>query len=224
MSVSILNRIKPFIAIFLGALCTQCGTTPSRTLPPPVETPPAETLQSGDLAFRMGRSIESEAIAAASKNSDKYSHIGVVLRVGASAHIVHIEPKRDDNERIKCEQLADFFAPEQASAGVIVRLNDLTEQQRQIIHAQCIQATQSAICFDHDYMLSDTTAMYCTELTEWIFAKADIDLSEGRRHRLPLASEAVILPCDILQRGDISIIWRFPHPSGERPPYTTDKN
>ena len=88
-------------------------------------------------------------------------------------------------------------------------MDSLSDNQRAIITKHAIDAVNSPIRFDHDYSLSDTTRMYCTELTEWVFSKADIELSQGKRHHLPLTAEAVILPRDILSRNDLTIVWEF---------------
>lgn len=211
MPISILNRLTAIILFFFFAALSGCGTTPSATSLRYVEplSPPIDSLRSADLAFRLGRTLQSSAIAAGTDKESRYSHIGVILRQADDVSVIHIEPCRDGDEGVKRESLEDFFAPDKASAGAIVRLGNLSDSQRQIISQYLLLATRSPISFDHDYSLSDTTRMYCTELTEWAYSKADITLSEGRCHRLPLASEPVILPQDILKRADAIKIWEF---------------
>ena len=211
MPISTLNRLTSIILFFFFVALSGCGTTPSATSLRHVETLslPIDSLRSADLAFRLGRTLQSSAIAAGADKESRYSHIGVILRQADNVSVIHIEPCRDEDEGVKRESLEDFFAPDKASAGAIVQLGNLTDSQRQIISQYLLLATRSPISFDHDYSLSDTTRMYCTELTEWAYSKADITLSEGRCHRLPLASEPVILPQDILKRADVVRIWGF---------------
>lgn len=211
MPISTLNRLTAIIFVLTSAALSGCGTTPSATSLRHVEplSPPIDSLRSADLAFRLGRTLQSSAIAAGADNESRYSHIGVILRQVDNVSVIHIEPCRDEDEGVKRESLDDFFAPDKASAGAIVRLGNLSDSQRQIISQYLLLAAHSSISFDHDYSLSDTTRMYCTELTEWAYSKADITLSEGRCHRLPLASEPVILPQDILKRADAIKIWEF---------------
>ena len=202
-----------FIILFLSvSALSGCGTTPSAPSLRHTEhlNIPIDSLRSADLAFRLGRTLQSSAIAAGSDKEARYSHIGIIIRQANDVSIIHIEPQRGGDESVRCECLEEFFAPDKASAGAIVRLDNLTCEQRQIISQYLLLAARSPIRFDHDYTLSDTTRMYCTELTEWAYSKAGITLSAGRRHTLPLASEAVILPSDILQRDDIIPIWAFP--------------
>ena len=211
MPISTLNRLI-FIILFLSvSALSGCGTTPSASLLQHTEhlNIPVDSLLSADLAFRLGRTLQSSAIAAGANKEARYSHIGIIVRLANDVSVIHIEPQRGGDESVRCECLEEFFAPDKASAGAIVRLDNLTCEQRQIISQYLLLAARSPIRFDHDYTLSDTTRMYCTELTEWAYSKADITLSEGRCHRLPLTSEPVILPQDILKRADAIKIWEF---------------
>ena len=211
MPLSTLNRLTSIIFVLIFAAITSCGTTPSAPPPRCAKTiyPPVDSLHSADLVFRLGRTLQSEAIAAGADHTARYSHIGIIIRQANNLSVVHIEPCRDGDERVKCETLEDFFAYDKAMSGAIVRIKNLTAEQRNVIQQAVLSAATSPISFDHDYSLSDTTRMYCTELTEWAYSKADITLSEGRCHRLPLASEPVILPQDILKRADAIKIWEF---------------
>lgn len=212
MPISTLNRLI-FIILFLSvSALSGCGTTPSAPSLRHTEhlNIPIDSLRSADLAFRLGRTLQSSAIAAGSDKDARYSHIGIIVRQADDVSVIHIEPQRGGDEGVRCERLEVFFADDKAVSGAIVRLDNLTCEQRQTISQYLLLAARSPIRFDHDYTLSDTTRMYCTELTEWAYSKAGITLSAGRRHTLPLASEAVILPSDILQRDDIIPIWAFP--------------
>ena len=211
MPLSTLNRLTSIIFVLIFAVISSCGTTPFAPPPRCAKTiyPPIDSLHSADLVFRLGRTLQSEAIVVGADHTTRYSHIGIIIRQANNLSVVHIEPCRDGDEGVKRESLEDFFAPDKASAGAIVRLGNLSDSQRQIISQYLLLAVHSPISFDHDYLLSDTTRMYCTELTEWAYSKADITLSEGRCHRLPLASEPVILPQDILKRADVVRIWGF---------------
>ena len=211
MPLSTQNRLTSIIFVLIFAAITSCGTTPSAPPPRCAKTiyPPIDSLCSADLVFRLGRTLQSEAIAAGADHTARYSHIGIIIRQANNLSVVHIEPCRDGDERVKCETLEDFFTYDKAMSGAIVRIKNLTAEQRNQIQQAVLSAATSPISFDHDYRLSDTMRMYCTELTEWAYSKADITLSEGRCHRLPLASEPVILPQDILKRADVVRIWGF---------------
>ncbi len=69
----------------------------------------------------------------------------------------------------------------------------------------------TGLAFDHGYDLTDTTRMYCTELIYNVFARAGIDITEGRRTRInaPGFSGDYILPTDIARNPAMKTICEF---------------
>lgn len=177
---------------------------------------PHAALQSADVAFRLGRSIESDVIAACDGKKG-YSHVGVIIRSDTATLVVHVEPSRSTDERVRCERADDFFRSDRASAGAVMRIDGITDRQRSVITAYVLSLVEAGIGFDHDYSMTDSTRMYCTELVERAFASAGISLSQGRRHKLPLAKEEVIMPSDIEHNNLLSIIWSFTSPESPTP-------
>lgn len=204
-SMSTLTRSKLHILLIIAllALFVRCSSHHAYT-PPSI---PVETFQVADIVFRLGRTLQSEAIA--SKGPGGYSHIGMMVEIDSIKHIIHIEPNRQGSERIKVESVADFFNPEVAVAGCVMRYNSLTDSMQQILSSYAKSILAQGVSFDHDYQLSDSSRMYCTELVENIFNKVDIDLSQGERIRLPLAKEPVILPSAIYQNDSLCDIWSY---------------
>ena len=200
MLISIRNNL--FI-ILLAISAVQC-----RTRDVAMPEPPIEEFRSGDLAFRLGRTLESDAIAATADEGFDYSHVGVIIRQGDSIRVIHIEPERGGEERIKSESVEEFFHPTRAVKGCVARRKTLTKEELQTIENRSLSLFNSGIMFDHDYSLQDSSAMYCTELINTIFLEADISLTT-RRHDVPLIKEGVILPSDILHDGDLEIVWHY---------------
>lgn len=184
-----------------------CGRT---TQPVVLATPQIEKFSSGDIALRLGRTLQSELIASSGDSLTHYSHIGIILFRGDSCCVVHIEPdeKREADE-ILCEPIERFFASDVASAGCVMSYSALSTAQRDRIRTKTEKLLDSRILFDHDYLLSDSTQMYCTELVENIYSEAGISLSEGRRRTLPLVREPLILPSDIAENENLQTLWRF---------------
>ena len=164
---------------------------------------PESDIRSCDLAFRLGRSIESSIIAA----DGSYSHIGVVVETDSGLRVVHIEPSREGKERTKFEPLDEFFHPNRAAAGAVMRLEGLDSMQRAGIENYLLSCQN--ISFDHDYRLSDTMQMYCTELVWRAFLAVGEDLSMGARRKLPLAREEVIMPTDIFANEALTRVWSY---------------
>ena len=182
MSISIRNSVATALAFVLSA---GCGGPAERSVTAP--DIPYDSLQTADLAFRLGRSVESEMIASYDEGM-RYSHVGVVIR---------------------CDSAEDFFRSDRAAAGAVMRLSGLNDIQRTAIRDYALRLRDSQIVFDHDYSLADSTRMYCTELVERAFAAAGISLSQGRRHRFPLTREPVILPSDMARNASLSTITAF---------------
>ncbi|MBQ6988676.1 MAG: hypothetical protein IJN45_05960, partial [Alistipes sp.] len=68
-----------FIILFLSvSALSGCGTTPSAPSLRHTEhlNIPIDSLRSADLAFRLGRTLQSSAIAAGANKEARYSHIG----------------------------------------------------------------------------------------------------------------------------------------------------
>ena len=62
------------------------------------------------------------------------------------------------------------------------------------------------------YNLADTSQMYCTELVEFAYQKADICLSEGRRTQInvPAMGGTYLMPDDIAANKRLKILYSFP--------------
>lgn len=208
MSILTRNNRCKYLCIILFTLLV-AGCKQSQLLPQQI-SPPTSSFATGDLAFRLGRTLQSSLIASSADDSTRYSHVGVILFRNDSCLVVHIEPK-DDNlpDEIRCEPIEDFFSPQAAVSGCVMRHDSLTTTQQDRVAARAIELLNSRILFDHDYLLSDTEEMYCTELVESIFSSVGISLSQGRRHTLPLVAEPLILPSDIAQNGALTTVWRF---------------
>ena len=207
MSTSTRNNPCKYLYIFLLLTLFSCQ---QRSVEHPSITPPTEKFHVGDLAFRLGRSLQSGLIASAGNGAKSYSHIGIIIEQDSTLKVAHIEPDNTrPDERILCESLEDFFAYEDAVTGCVMRYDHLNDAQRTAIERHATRLLNSRVEFDHDYSLSDTTAMYCTELVEYIFSLESVELSQSRRHTLPLVSEPIILPSDIAENDNLTEIWQF---------------
>ncbi len=205
MSISHLNNIFKFFLLAVLALSVRCSAN-RPVADCNVDIPVADFCQ-GDIVFRLGRTIQSSAIA--SQGAGGYSHIGILIEVDSALQILHIEPSRQASEKIKTEALPEFFSAEQAVAGCVVRHNGISEPSRAAIADYAKYLLNSDISFDHDYLLSDSSRMYCTELVERVYSHVGISLSQEKKVRLPLAKEPVILPSAIYENDSLVSIWSY---------------
>lgn len=174
---------------------------------------PADTFHDGDLAFRRGTGLTSRIVLAADKSGD-FSHVGILKRIDGKWHVIHAVPGEPDHEndvdRVKLETVEQFFAVKKAAKGAVLRVKDQAEAaERAATHA--LMLYQAHILFDHDYDLTDTTRMYCTELIDHVYKKEGIDLSEGRLShiRIPGLGGDYLLPSDIAQSDKLRLIYSF---------------
>ena len=205
MSISTRNKIFKLLILGLLALSVRCSASHSVACSE-VEIPTADFRQA-DIAFRLGRTLQSEAIA--SQGVGGYSHIGVLVEIDSALHVVHIEPTRRGSEKVKTETLREFFHPERSAAGCVMRYSGVNDSLRVILADYIKRYLDSEITFDHDYQLSDSSRMYCTELVESVYSHIGVALSQGKRIRLPLAKEPVILPSAIYENDSLVNVWSY---------------
>lgn len=173
---------------------------------------PEHLLQEGDLAFRCGRSIASNTILTADAVGE-YSHVGIVVKQNNRFKIIHAVPDERDSEydtdRVKIDDLQTFFKPERSISGAIMRVNDSTIATTAAHRA--LQIFERGTLFDHNYNLSDSSKMYCTELIYFVYKEAGIDLTEGRRSniKLPAVSGIYIFPSDIQKNSILQLLYRY---------------
>lgn len=161
-----------------------------------------ESFREGDLVLRCGYGTESHFVTETSNSN--YSHIGILhFDTGKSqwmvVHAVPGEAEKGEPEWLKAEPIADFFAPDRAKRGAWMRV-DCPDSIAEAATRYALQKVAERVEFDNEYLLSDTTQLYCTELVWQAFLHQGIDISDQRRHNVPsLFSEdgECIFPCDI---------------------------
>ena len=205
MSILPRNSILKLFLFALLALSVRCSA--NRPVADCSVDIPVADFRQADIVFRLGRTIQSSAIA--SQGAGGYSHIGILIEVDSALQVLHIEPSRQSSEKIKTETLQEFFSAEQAVAGCVVRHSGISEPSRAAIAGYAKHLLNSDIAFDHDYQLSDSSRMYCTELVEIIYRHIGISLSQEKKVRLPLAKEPVILPSAIYENDSLVSIWSY---------------
>ena len=153
----------------------------------------------GDIALRCGWGMESRAVTANGRSA--YSHVGLIHydSINRIWEIIHAVPGEDDPEYLKAEPLSVFYHKERAKCGAWLRVDCSDSIARQAVqYAQ--RKVNEHILFDNDYLLEDTTRLYCTELVWHSFLISGIDATGGNRHSVPqfiCAEEECIFPSDL---------------------------
>lgn len=198
--------------IIVAVLLWECSSTPHNKtgfLP----TIPKETLRSGDIVFRQGAGLTSRIVQKADKNG-VYSHVGIVVRDKYGDYmVVHAVPDepdyKGDTDRVKLESVDDFFGNGKAICGAVMRVDvDSAKAARAATYA--LNIFQQNTLLDHQYDLSDTTQMYCTELVYFVYKKEGVTLADTEKTLvIPIINKKCLLPGDLLEGNHLSILTQF---------------
>ena len=176
-----------------------------------IEQPNESEFQEGDIVFRRGKGLNSEAVLYA--DGGLFSHVGIVVDYLGKKMIVHSVPQEqeyeDDVDRIKMDSIQGFFSEDKAVIGAICRPYDKSIHKKSAMYA--IDLYNEKIPFDHDYDSSDSTKFYCTEFLMFIYNKCGKKLvdTEGHDVNFPLINHKVFLPSDIYNSKQLKLIKQF---------------
>ena len=99
-------------------------------------------------------------------------------------HAVPGEARKGEKELVKVEPLPVYFAEDSAECGAWMRIGcEDSIAARAAVYA--LGKAKEGVEFDDDYMLSDTSRMYCTELVWQAYLHQGVDISGGSRHEVP---------------------------------------
>lgn len=174
--------------------------------------PDSVTLQVGDVVFRRGGGIESHAVMLMDSEG-AYSHVGIVVDTMGRKMIVHAVPGEPDFEgdidRVKLDSVEKFFSSVYAIRGAVTRPADSLCAHRAAQKAK--ELFRRGVLFDHDYDLSDTTKLYCTELVLFVFEHAGQKLihTKPSHVELPMLKADVYYPSDVYESPFLQTITIF---------------
>jgi len=154
---------------------------------PIVEISGDEDFRDGDLVLRCGNGLESFLVTLGSHS--EYSHIGILLYDSTEGgwHVIHAVPKETPEgipEYIKNEPIRDFYSRNRAIKGAWLRIRCPDETSRRAA-LYSLHKYEEHVTFDNNYLLQDTSQMYCSELVWQAYLHQGIDVSDGVRHDIP---------------------------------------
>ena len=209
-----MKKVETIFGLFLPlffAICLMTTGCHSNDLAVEYVVPDTVHLQTGDLVFRRGESRESRAVTTFDRKSD-YTHVGMVMNVGGRWMVLHAVPNeratKQEKDSVKLEPIGVFFRSDRALMGGIYRYPLTPADTLRLLH-KGLQLYGRHPLFDGQFDLEDTVSLYCTELVWLLYQQAlNVDLSEGRRHHLPLFPELVFCS-DILENKQLTEIFAF---------------
>jgi len=170
-------------------------------------------LREGDLLFRRGIGVLGRAVVA-TDDEGRFSHVGIAVKVDNEWHVVHAVPDepdfKGDFDRVKCEPIEHFYDEFRAGNGAVYRPN-VSNETIAVAVRNALRLSAEQRPFDHDYDLGDTTALYCTELVEYVFGLGGVSMSEGRQTHVnfPSMTGDYIMPSDLTKNKQLTHIYSF---------------
>ena len=156
--------------------------------------------------------MESHAVMLMDSEGE-YSHVGIVVDTMGRKMIVHAVPGEPDFEgdvdRVKLDSVEKFFSSVYAVRGAVTRPADSLCARRAAQKAK--ELFRRGVLFDHDYDLSDTTKLYCTELVLFVFENAGQKLihTKPSHVELPMLKADVYYPSDVYESEFLQTITIF---------------
>ena len=199
------------VSTFLLALCMMFAGCHRADNPVEYVMPDTVKLQSGDLAFRTGFSKESRAVTTLDRSSI-YTHVGMVVWERGQWWVLHAVPNeratKQEEDSVKLEPIGTFFRSDRAVKGGIYRYPVKPEDTLRLLkHGLALFGRHPL--FDNLFEAHDTNTFYCTELVCFLYQQElQIDLSEGRRHNLPLYPD-LIFCSDVFQNQKLEEIFSY---------------
>ena len=174
--------------------------------------PDTVQLRTGDLVFRAGISRESRAVTALDRQGG-YTHVGMVVLDRGEWRVLHAVPNEhvaeQEEDSVKLEPIGDFFRSDRAMRGGVYRYPLAPDDTMRLLRRGLALYHVRHPLFDNRFDENDTNAFYCTELVCFLYLQAvGVDLSEGRRHNLPLYPD-LIFCSDVLRNTNLEKVWGF---------------
>jgi len=200
------SRFNAALIVCIAVLAAGCRISERQS-----DVPYSGEWRNGDIVFRCGWGAESKFVTAASHSA--YSHVGILFYNEETKewYVAHAVPTEDEPEWVKTEPVSIFFSSERARSGAWMRVNcsdSIAEKAAAYAKTKCT----GNVLFDNEYLLNDTTQLYCTELVWRSYLQAGLDISGGRRHSVPgifSKERECIFPNDIEQSETTLFVKHF---------------
>ena len=129
----------------------------------------------GDLVLKMGYGSISKIIATQLDEETQLSHCGVIYKKNDSVLIIHsVSGEIGKNDGVQAIDFENFYDDVKPKSLIILRHKD--SSLRSIISAKAKDLLDLKVPFDHDFDLSNSDKLYCSEFVEIIlkdtFAKS----------------------------------------------------
>ena len=165
---------------------------------------------SGDLVFRRGRSLVSDAVLAA-EGGGEFTHVGLAAASEGRVWVLHALPPEDGVKGgVIAEPLEAFLAPEKASTGALYRPRD--GRAAAVAVEAAWKLVRGRVPFDDAFDLTTVDKLYCTELVWRAYLTAGVDLESG----ISTPRGKYLLPDRLEQSPQLKFIQTFRQETANR--------
>jgi hypothetical protein len=141
-------------------------------------------LQEGDIIFRHGFGLISDAIVRYSKEDYPISHCGIIVKDSSGRlFVIHtVSNTLAAMDGMQKDNLSTFVKGSYPNSILVTRYNYENDTLQKQIAEQANDYLSQQIPFDHHFDCSDTTAFFCTEFIRNVFKSAiHIDLYDEQQ-------------------------------------------
>jgi hypothetical protein len=143
-------------------------------------------LQEGDIIFRHGFGIISDAIVKYVKSDYTVSHCGIIVTdsLGKLSVIHTVSNTLAEIDGMQKDKLEVFIKGSHKNSIIVARYKYENDSQPQKIAEQAKYYLSKQIPFDHNFDCADSTAFFCTEFIYRVFKTAiDVDLYKSSNEK-----------------------------------------
>jgi hypothetical protein len=166
-------------------------------------------LRPGDVILRRGRDVVS-AIVLASDPGSRFSHAGIVVRIGRILGVAHVLPQDAAHPQgtALTETVSSFSSPDQASEVAVFRLRQPRSEVPINAARNALRYVKEKRRFDDSFSLETTSDLYCSEFVWRAFLEAGMDLVDGRfqQFSLPVRSGYFVLPSSLANSPHLDMV------------------
>jgi len=161
-------------------------------------------LSSGDIVFTRGTSINSYFVLLFDRNTNNYSHCGIIYIEKNKKYIIHATPSPIDNQkgRVVMEPLNNYFYSNKVTLVSIFRLDKKYNKNINRSLTTSLKYVRDAILFDDEFCLTNDK-IYCTELIWKSYHESGLDLLDTN------INKRIIFPSDLTNCKFLKRIYTF---------------
>lgn len=162
------QEINCLKGLYLLFIVLSIGCTSSKKVDDSLRLP--ATLNKGDIVVRQGNGYFSSFFRKLGSHEKKYSHIGLIDKVGDSLFVIHIEASELTGQgEVLRESITAFLKDIDAYAFYA---NMLSASQQQAVVSQATAYYKAKVAFDLEFDSANDDKLYCSELVAMSINKA----------------------------------------------------